>query len=104
MNQLKTKLNAALKAKAEAAEAERFRHQKDYINRRYGNITADVYSDLVQNISRNFPMIEQYFEEQFAKYGHEYVYYHVKHPDKSYNKTTWVDEHEAELRKLREEE
>lgn len=57
---------------------------------------------LKKNILVNFVMIEEVYEEEFNKLGVDYVWYEDKYPKGKYNKQTWVQEKEEELRKLKE--
>jgi len=72
-----------------------------YFAQRYGKATGELdYEELVQNVYKNFPMIEQYFTEQFKRYGEKYEPYAEKHPDGKFNKTKWVEEQEIRLEDL----
>ncbi|MCS7005892.1 MAG: hypothetical protein NZM38_11280 [Cytophagales bacterium] len=60
------------------------------------------FQSLVNNIAQNFVMIEDYFNEEFKKYGGIYHYYQEKYPNGNYDKHRWVQEHEKKLRELKE--
>ncbi|MEN7550151.1 hypothetical protein AAG747_19685 [Rapidithrix thailandica] len=92
--------NLAKQRKREEA-LQKFR--EEYVQQRYGEKQKLDYRELVQNIAKNFPMIEEYFDAQFNVYEIDYLFYDEKHPDGKYNKTKWVEEHETKLQKLKED-
>jgi len=59
---------------------------------------------LKQNISLNFVVIEELYEEEFQKLGMAYVWYEDKYPKGRYNKDAWIQEKADELRQLKEKE
>ena len=63
-------------------------------------IEDDALNRLTNNISKNFVLIEDYFNSEFKKMGVEYVSYGEKYPDQSFNKIVWVEEHEKKLKEL----
>lgn len=60
-----------------------------------------AFQEWTKNITKNFGMIEVYFEDKFAEMGGEYIQYAEIHPNGRYSKTQWVDEHEQRLDELR---
>ena len=52
---------------------------------------------LMSNISKNFMLIEDYFDEEFDRYGASYEFYEDKYPKGEYNKVQWIEEHEKKL-------
>jgi len=65
---------------------------------------TSTLKELKKNIIVNFVMIEEVYEEEFQKMGASYVWYEDRHPKGKYNKQTWVQEKEEELRRLKEKE
>lgn len=59
------------------------------------------YLSLLENITRNFAMIELYFYDEFEKYNSEYVTYEEVYPNGDYNKRTWVTENDKRLKELK---
>lgn len=61
---------------------------------------ASEFKRLMENVNRNFMMIEEYFTEKFAQHGEKYITYREKYPDGKYNKTLWVEQQEKRLLEL----
>jgi len=59
------------------------------------------YQSLLNNIAQNFVMIEDYFTEEFAKYGSVYHTYQEKYPTGNYDKFRWIQEQEKKLKELK---
>jgi len=88
----------------EAKELELLKRREEYLAKRYSHkrkLTESDFDELVQNVSKNFPIIEQYFYEQFEALGEKYELYVEAHPEKKYNQTRWVEEHEEKLLNLK---
>ncbi|MGB0523255.1 MAG: hypothetical protein ACPGJS_09860 [Flammeovirgaceae bacterium] len=58
---------------------------------------------MMSNISKNFMLIEDYFDEEFAKVGGSYTFYEEKHPKGDFNRVLWIELQENELIKLRKQ-
>ncbi len=61
-------------------------------------------NELKGNILENFVIIEDIYSDIFDEYKVEYTYYNEAHPDGTYSKTKWVEDHEAKLKKLRDDQ
>ena len=87
----------------EKKELELLKRREEYLANRYSykKLTESDFEELVQNVSKNFPIIEQYFKEQFEALGEKYQFYVDVHPEKEYNHTRWVEENEAKLMNLK---
>lgn len=88
----------------EANELELLKRREEYLAKRYSHkrkLTESDFDELVQNVTKNFPIIEQYFLEQFEALGEKYQSYAEVHPDKKYNQTRWVEENEEKLLNLK---
>ena len=88
----------------EAKELELLKRREEYLAERYSHkrkLTESDFDALVQNVNKNFPIIEQYFLEQFEALGEKYKSYAEAHPDKNYNQTKWVEENEERLLNLK---
>ena len=102
-NKLKSHLLNLKAEENEKRELVMLKRREDYYDKRYGKkIQTEEYEELVQNIFKNFPIIEQYFDEQFKEQGETYKPYSVAHPDGQYSKVKWVEEHELKLLMLKE--
>jgi len=80
------------------------KRREEYLANRYKHkrkLTESDFEELVQNVSKNFPIIEQYFNEQFEALGEKYQSYADVHPENKYNQTKWVEENEEKLMNLR---
>lgn len=64
----------------------------------------DDLTMLKQNINENFVIIEDIYDEVFAEYKIKYEFYHEKYPNGDYSKTKWVEDQEARLKKLRDDQ
>lgn len=64
--------------------------------------SSEMY-ELKSNISQNFVIIQDFYEEVFKEYGIEYVRYEKKHPEGDENQVEWVREHDKKLKKLKED-
>ena len=58
-------------------------------------------TQLTTNISSNFIVIEDLYDEIFKELGHNYVFYSEKHPKGNYSKTSWVEEQEKNVKKIK---
>jgi hypothetical protein len=58
-------------------------------------------TQLTGNISSNFIMIEDLYDEIFKELGHTYIFYDEKHPKGKYSKTSWVEEQEKNVKKIK---
>jgi len=59
---------------------------------------------LKSNVVENFVIIEDTYMDIYEQYGKEYVPYATKHPEGDYPKIKWVEEHDAELRAIKDEQ
>ncbi|WP_154657199.1 hypothetical protein [Hugenholtzia roseola] len=57
--------------------------------------------DLKENLFENFFLIEDYFFEEFKRYGASYVTYKKTHPKGDYSEDQWIEEKENELLNLK---
>lgn len=90
--------------KIEESKLALLKRREEYLANRYKHkrkLTESDFDELVQNVSKNFPIIEQYFFEQFEALGEKYETYADVHPEKKYNHTKWVEENEEKLMNLR---
>lgn len=56
---------------------------------------------MMSNISKNFMLIEDYFDDEFEKAGGSYIFYEEKHPKGDLNRVLWIELQENELIKLK---
>jgi hypothetical protein len=61
-------------------------------------------NELKQNIVENFVIIEDMYKEIYEEQGLTYTYYSEKHPDGKYNQVRWIEDIEADLRKIKEKQ
>jgi hypothetical protein len=79
--------------------------------KRNGNVSkvytaADLpqyYRHMVANVNLNFALIEEFFQEEFAAVGRDYVLFQEMHPNDGYSRIAWVSEQEAALLKYMNE-
>lgn len=57
---------------------------------------------MMGNVSKNFMLIEDYFDDEFQRAGGTYTFYEEKHPKGEFNRVLWVELQESELIKLKE--
>jgi hypothetical protein len=57
--------------------------------------------DLKENLFENFSLIEDYFSEEFKRYGATYITYKKAHPKGDYSEDQWIEEKEKELLNLK---
>lgn len=103
-NEWKSSLVELQSKEIEANELELLKRREEYLAKRYSHkrkLTESDFDELVQNVTKNFPIIEQYFLEQFEALGEKYKSYAEVHPDKKYNQTRWVEENEEKLLNLK---
>ncbi len=103
-NEWKASLVELQSKEIEAKELELLKRREEYLANRYSHkrkLTESDFDALVQNVNKNFPIIEQYFLEQFEALGEKYKSYAEVHPDKKYNQTRWVEENEEKLLNLK---
>ncbi|MBT33987.1 MAG: hypothetical protein CMO01_30360 [Thalassobius sp.] len=102
-NTWKAQLVEQLSKENEKKELELLKRREEYLANRYSykKLTESDFEELSQNVSKNFPIIEQYFKEQFEALGESYQSYAEAHPEKEYNHTKWVEENEEKLMNLK---
>lgn len=67
-------------------------------------IEREDMQELKSNVVQNFVIIEDTYTDIYAQYGKEYVPYATKHPEGNYPKIKWVEEHDAALRAIKDEQ
>jgi hypothetical protein len=98
----KAQLIEEKKLEEEKKELELVKKRQEYMEKRSGrNYSERDYQELLQNVFKNFSIIEQYFADQFKLHGQQYTWYQQVHPDEKYSKTKWVEEQEQKLTILR---
>lgn len=58
-------------------------------------------TQLTTNISSNFIVIEDLYDEIYKELGQTYVFYSEKHPKGKYSKTSWVEEQEKNIKTIK---
>jgi hypothetical protein len=53
--------------------------------------------ELKENLFENFFLIEDYFADEFKRYGEKYKYYQEAHPKGDYSEDQWIEEQEKKL-------
>lgn len=59
-------------------------------------------TDLKQNISENFVILEDMYKDIFTEQGIDFENYTVAHPDGKYSQIKWIEELDGKLRKAKE--
>lgn len=69
--------------------------------RSFKDFTKEEYNQLIQNVTKNFPIIEDYFAYQYEVLGEKYVKYEDAYPLGEISKQKWVDEQEKKIEELK---
>jgi hypothetical protein len=69
--------------------------------KRFEHFTQAQYNDLIQNVNKNFPIIEDYFAYQYDLLGEQYVTYQDAYPTGEITKQKWIDEQELKIEELK---
>ncbi|MCS6831980.1 MAG: hypothetical protein NZ521_00235 [Flammeovirgaceae bacterium] len=75
--------------------------QRKIQSRSFRDFTKEEYNALVQNVTKNFPIIEDYFAYQYSLLGEKYVKYEDAYPTGEISKQKWVDEQEKKIEELK---
>jgi len=78
--------------------------KQEYYKNVYGNIKDPYYQNLISNITSNFLMIEEYFQEQYDFYNVEYIFYSKKYPKGDFDREQWISEQEKKLEHMRSQQ
>ncbi|GAB4336586.1 MAG: hypothetical protein OHK0038_14890 [Flammeovirgaceae bacterium] len=69
--------------------------------KKFENFTKAQYNELVQNVNKNFPIIEDYFAYQYELLGEKYVTYQDAYPTGEITKQEWIEEQELKIEELK---
>ena len=73
---------------------DKFKTEESYVAK------SPYLRNLMSNISKNFMLIEDFFDDEFSKHGAKYDFYEDKYPKGDFNKISWIEENEKKLIEL----